>query len=135
MASRFDLAIYPVLFVEFSSYFMPSLANNFWLSWALGVTFIWIFSDMNMLGSSVVGNSVKMFLFIVLLPFLLIIVIGVFQMDKNPVSPFKVPGGPIVPYVLFVVPALVIATAVYFTVLDEGLVADVGQCPVRLVGH
>jgi len=96
VASWFDLAIYPVLFVEFSSYFMPSLADNFWLSWGLGVAFIWIFSGMNMLGSSVVGNSVKMFLFIVLLPFVLIIVIGVFQMDKNPVSPF-VPDGLSVP--------------------------------------
>jgi amino acid transporter len=92
VASWFDLAIYPVLFVEFSSYFVPSLADNFWLRWGLGVVFIWLFAGMNMLGSSVVGNSAKLFLVIVLLPFVLIVLIGVFKMDINPVNPF-VPDG------------------------------------------
>ena len=42
------------------------------------------------------------------------------------VRPFKVPGGPMVPYLILAVPAMVIATAVYFTVLESGLLAGVG---------
>jgi amino acid transporter len=92
VASWFDLAIYPVLFVEFSSYFVPSLADHFWARWLLGVVFIWAFAAMNMLGSSVVGDSSKLFLVIVLAPFLLIVLIGVFQIDQNPVAPFTADG-------------------------------------------
>jgi amino acid transporter len=92
VASWFDLAIYPVLFVEFTSYFVPSLAENRWLSWGLGVVFIWAFAGVNMLGSSVVGDSSKLFLVIVLLPFLFIVVIGLFKMDQSPVRPFTADG-------------------------------------------
>jgi amino acid transporter len=92
VASWFDLAIYPVLFVEFTAYFVPSLAENRWLSWGLGVVFIWAFAGMNMLGSSVVGDSSKLFLVIVLLPFLLIVVIGLFKLDQSPVQPFTADG-------------------------------------------
>lgn len=92
VASWFDLAIYPVLFVEFSSYFVPSLADSFWARWLLGVVFIWAFAAMNMLGSSVVGDSSKLFLVIVLAPFVLIVLIGIFQIDQNPVAPFTADG-------------------------------------------
>ncbi len=92
VASWFDLAIYPVLFVEFTSYFVPAFADNRWLSWFVGVLFIWAFAGMNMLGSSVVGDSAKLFLVIVLLPFLLIVVIGLFKMDQNPLTPFTPDG-------------------------------------------
>jgi amino acid transporter len=100
VASWFDLAIYPVLFAEFSAYFFPGLETTTYavgpldlsLKWIVGVIFIWIFAGMNMLGSSIVGDSSKAFLVIVLLPFLLILVIGVFKMDYNPTVPF-VPEG------------------------------------------
>lgn len=100
VASWFDLAIYPVLFTEFSAYFVPSLETTTYavgpvdlsLKWIVGVVFIWVFAGMNMLGSSIVGDSSKAFLVIVLLPFLLVVVIGLFQMDSNPTTPF-VPDG------------------------------------------
>ncbi len=92
VASWFDLAIYPVLFVEFASYFVPALADNFWLRWIVGVVFIWLFAGMNMLGSSVVGDSSKAFLVIVLAPFVLIVLIGLFKMDQSPLSPFTPEG-------------------------------------------
>jgi amino acid transporter len=99
-ASWFDLAIYPVLFVEFSSYFLPELQTvtvdvgpvSLALKWLVGVAFIWIFAGMNMLGSSVIGDSSKIFLVIVLAPFLLIVLIGLFRMEFNPATPF-VPEG------------------------------------------
>ncbi|MGD9960643.1 APC family permease [Nocardioides sp.] len=100
VASWFDLAIYPVLFTEFSAYFFPGLETTTFalgpvdlsLKWIVGVIFIWIFAGMNMLGSSIVGDSSKAFLVIVLLPFLLVLVLGLFQMDYNPGTPF-VPEG------------------------------------------
>ena len=96
VASWFDLAIYPVLFVEFSAYFMPWLETESLLGlpvkWLVELAFIWTFAAMNMAGSSVVGDSSKLFLVIVLAPFLLITVIGLFKMDSNPTVPF-VPEG------------------------------------------
>jgi amino acid transporter len=100
VASWFDLAIYPVLFVEFSSYFVPELQEaevslgpaTLSVKWLLGLVFIWAFALMNMAGSSVVGDSSRIFLVIVLAPFLLVVLIGMFRMAFNPVEPF-VPEG------------------------------------------
>ncbi len=92
VASWFDLAIYPVLFVEFASYFFPDLQHDKLLKWTLSVAFIWIFAGLNMLGSSIVGDSSKIFLIIVLLPFLLIVVFGLFKMHTNPITPFTASG-------------------------------------------
>lgn len=96
VASWFDLAIYPVLFVEFSAYFLPWLETEsvagLPVKWLVELAFIWAFAGMNMAGSSIVGDSSKLFLVIVLAPFLLIVVIGLFKMQANPVTPF-VPEG------------------------------------------
>ncbi len=100
VASWFDLAIYPVLFVEFTAYFVPGLDAELFslgpvsvtLQWLLAVAFIWIFAGMNMLGTSVVGDSSKLFLVIVLAPFVLIMVIGLFKMQFNPTVPFTPEG-------------------------------------------
>ena len=96
VASWFDLAIYPVLFVEFSAYFLPWLETEsvagLPVKWLVELAFIWSFAAMNMAGSSIVGDSSKLFLVIVLAPFLLIVVIGLFKMQANPTTPF-VPEG------------------------------------------
>jgi amino acid transporter len=92
VASWFDLAIYPVLFVEFASYFIPALQDDTLLRWFVSMAFIWALAGMNMLGSSVVGDSAKLFLVIVLAPFFLIVLIGVFKLDLNPISPFTIDG-------------------------------------------
>jgi amino acid transporter len=101
VASWFDLAIYPVLFTEFTSYFWPSLETTTLMSvgpldvtlkWVVGLVFLWTFAGVNMLGSSVVGDSSKLFAAIVLAPFVLIVLIGLFKMDFNPTVPF-VPEG------------------------------------------
>jgi amino acid transporter len=92
VASWFDLAIYPVLFVEFSSYFIPALQENALLKWLVSVAFIWLLAGVNMLGASIVGDSSKLFLLIVLAPFALITVIGLFKLSANPVAPFT-PNG------------------------------------------
>jgi amino acid transporter len=100
VASWFDLAIYPVLFVEFTSYFVPELETaslglgpvELPMKWLLGVVFIWLLALLNMAGSSFVGNSAKLFLVLVLLPFVLVVVLGVFRMERNPFEPFTVDG-------------------------------------------
>lgn len=96
VASWFDLAIYPVLFVEFSAYFMPWLETEsvagLPVKWLVELAFIWAFAAVNMAGASVVGDSSKLFLVIVLAPFLLITVIGLFKMNQSPATPF-VPEG------------------------------------------
>jgi len=100
VASWFDLAIYPVLFTEFSAYFWPSLETTTFalgpvdlsLKWLVGVVFICAFAAMNMMGSSVVGDSSKLFMVIVLAPFAVILLIGLFTMEHNPGAPF-VPSG------------------------------------------
>lgn len=100
LASWFDLAIYPVLFVEFSAYFIPGLETGavtlgpltITVKWLVELVFIWAFALMNMAGSNIVGDSSKIFLVIVLLPFVLVAIIGAFHMQHNPATPF-VPEG------------------------------------------
>ena len=96
VASWFDLAIYPVLFVEFSAYFLPWLDTatvaGLPAKWFIELAFIWAFAAMNMAGSSVVGDSSKIFGLIVLAPFVLIVVIGLFKMQFNPLAPVKPEG-------------------------------------------
>lgn len=100
VASWFDLAIYPVLFVEFMSYFFPELQEVTYdigpvtlsLKWLVGVAFVWLLAGMNMLGSNIVGDSSKIFLVIVLLPFVLVVIVGLFRMKFSPFEPFTAEG-------------------------------------------
>ena len=62
------------------------------LKWLVGVAFIWALAVLNMMGSSVVGDSSKLFLVIVLLPFLIVVLVGLFRTQFNPAQPF-VPDG------------------------------------------
>lgn len=106
VASWVDLAIYPVLFVDFSAYFFPDLATNNWLRWIVCIVVIWSLAGLNMLGSSLVGDSSKIFLVIVLAPFVLVTVIGLFKMQHNPFEPFTNEGmkiGPAAGAGLFVI--------------------------------
>ena len=106
VASWVDLAIYPVLFVDFSAYFVPELASNAWLRWIVCIVVIWGLAGVNMLGSSVVGDSSKVFLVIVLAPFVLVTVIGLFKITQSPISPFTADGigiGPAAGAGLFVI--------------------------------
>lgn len=47
--------------------------------------------------------------------------------------PFKVPGGPLVPYLILLLPATVISIAVWFTVQESGFVAGVGYALAGLL--
>lgn len=92
ITSWVDLAIYPVLFVDYSAYFFPVLGENQLLRWLVALAVIWPFALLNMRGSSLVGDSSKLFLVIVLAPFVLMTVIGLFKMQHNPFVPFTFEG-------------------------------------------
>ena len=97
ITSWVDLAIYPVLFVDYSAYFFPSLGENQLLRWLVALAVIWPFALLNMRGSSLVGDSSKLFLVIVLAPFVLVTVIGLFKMSHNPFTPFVYAGSSLFP--------------------------------------
>jgi len=87
-----DLALYPVLFVDYSAYFFPILQESELVRWLVAVTLVWVFAYVNIRGASVVGDSSKLFLVIVLLPFVLVTILGLFKMQFNPFEPFVFEG-------------------------------------------
>ena len=97
VVSWVDLAIYPVLFVGYLEYWFPSMEGNRWATWALAVAVTWLFAIVNILGVKVVGDSSKLFLVIVMAPFVLITVIGLFKMTHNPFTPMTNSGQGLLP--------------------------------------
>ena len=92
LTSFVDMAIYPVLFVDYSSIYFPIFQTNGLARWLLGATVIWVFTFLNIRGSKVVGDSSKIFGVIVLAPFVIMTVIGLFKMQYNPTQPFVLEG-------------------------------------------
>jgi amino acid transporter len=90
-----DMAIYPVLFVDYSAYYFDVFSDNAAARWLLGASVIWIFTLLNIRGSKLIGDSSKLFGVIVLAPFVVVTVLGLFQMEHNPLSPFTAGGAPI----------------------------------------
>jgi amino acid transporter len=91
LTSWVDMAIYPVLFVEYSAYFFPETfgAEGSGLSrWLLGLAVIWFFTYLNIRGAKVVGDSSMLFGVIVVLPFVLLVLFGLFNLQTNPFQPF-----------------------------------------------
>jgi amino acid transporter len=87
-----DMAIYPVLFVDYSAYYFDIFAENARARWLLGASVIWFFTFLNIRGSKLVGDSSKLFGFIVLAPFLVMTILGLFQMERNPFDPLTPAG-------------------------------------------
>jgi amino acid transporter len=91
VTSWVDLALYPVLFVDYAAYFFPVLEDNQLIRWLVAVTVIWSFALLNMRGSKLVGDSSKIFFVLVISPFVLVTVLGLFKMERNPIEPFTFP--------------------------------------------
>lgn len=92
VTSWVDLALYPVLFVDYSSYFFPILEENQLVRWLVAVTCIWVFAYVNIRGAKVVGDSSKLFFAIVITPFVLVTIIGLFNMHQSAFEPFVYDG-------------------------------------------
>jgi amino acid transporter len=86
------MAIYPVLFVDYSSTYFKIFQTNSLARWLLGATVIWFFTYLNIRGAKVIGDSSKLFGVIVLAPFVLMTAIGLFHMHHNPFTPFLASG-------------------------------------------
>ena len=71
-----DMAIYPVLFVDYSAYYFDIFAENAVARWLLGASVIWFFTLLNIRGSKLIGDSSKLFGFIVLAPFAIMTIRG-----------------------------------------------------------
>ena len=69
-----DLAIYPVLFVSYASFFFPEIAH---IKIPVGLTIIWVGAVLNILGISPVGKTATMLSLLVLSPFVAMFVIAV----------------------------------------------------------
>ncbi len=78
--SAVDLAIYPVLFVTYLSYFWPGLQTSVW-RWPVASTFAICGFFANLRGSQRVGKEKITEIALVLLPFLLLIGLGLFYGD------------------------------------------------------
>jgi amino acid transporter len=89
-----DMAIYPVLFVDYAASYkaFDILNTNSLARWLLGFAVIWVFTYLNIRGSKAIGDSSKIFGVIVLAPFLLVTVIGLFHLHGSPFSPFTPKG-------------------------------------------
>lgn len=87
-----DMAIYPVLFVDYSAFWFPIFRSNGVARWLLGAGVIWAFTYLNIRGSKLVGDSSKIFGVIVLAPFVIMTILGLFKMHFNPFQPFVLQG-------------------------------------------
>lgn len=92
VTSWVDLALYPVLFVDYAAYFFPELAENQTLRWLVAVAVIWAFALLNIRGTKLVGDSSKLFFVVVVAPFVLVTILGLFRMTRNPLAPFVFEG-------------------------------------------
>lgn len=83
--SAVDMAIYPVLFVNYLTFFLPALQadvdgnltwNQFLLRWAIAVLMIFLAMFLNWRGAKAVGYNSVLFLLVVIVPFVLLTVFG-----------------------------------------------------------
>jgi len=88
--SLVDMAIYPVLFTTYLSWFMPGL--NGWEKWALSLAMIWGATAINLRGAQRVGRVSIVAGLVVLGTFLVIALAAVPRMEHIPWHPF-VPAG------------------------------------------
>ena len=90
-----DLAIYPVLFVEYASYFAPEIGGYRYL---LCLAIVWICAALNLLGILPVGRSSVLFGSAVMVPFVLLFV-GAFRhgISLHPAGAMTGAASPAVP--------------------------------------
>lgn len=83
-----DMAIYPVLFVNYLAYFVPSLAldengssnwNVFFARWFICIGIITLALIINYRGARAVGRNATMNISLVLIPFTVLVIVGLFR--------------------------------------------------------
>lgn len=83
--SAVDIAIYPVLFVNYLAFFLPMLQpdadgnltwNQFLIRWAIAAAMIFLAMFLNWRGAKAVGYNSVVFLLVIIVPFVLLTVFG-----------------------------------------------------------
>ncbi|MGH7619031.1 MAG: APC family permease, partial [Gemmatimonadaceae bacterium] len=88
--SLVDMAIYPVLFLQYLGYFMPELTGP--AKYIVMLLVIWIATGVNLRGALPVGRvSIAAGLFIIV-GFLLVSITAIPHIDHAPWTPFMAPG-------------------------------------------
>ena len=94
-----DIGLYPTMFCEYLAYFWPEIGadGDPTLRRVIMLTMIWGFVLLNLRGARTVGRLVEIFAVAVLLPFGILVVVGIYRMltsgvPFSPVTPFLAPG-------------------------------------------
>ena len=94
-----DIGLYPTMFCDYLAYFVPEVGEdgNFWLRRGVMFVMIWSFVLLNLCGSATLGKLAKGATLLVLSPFVLLVLIGLWRgctsgFAHSPVTPF-VSGG------------------------------------------
>ena len=94
-----DIGLYPTMFCDYLAYFVPEVGEdgNFWLRRGVMLVMIWSFVLLNLCGSATLGKLAKGATLLVLSPFVLLVLIGLWRgctsgFAHSPVTPF-VSGG------------------------------------------
>jgi len=84
--SLIDMAIYPVLFLQYLRFFVPGLGP--WQAWLVALALIWGATWLNLRGTRVVGMASGWFVALVLAPFGVLATVAVARWLGQPTTPF-----------------------------------------------
>lgn len=90
LSSFLDCAIYAVLVAEYFQFYFPQLDEM--QQWGIALSVIWLFTYLNVRGIQVIGTSSVLFVLFMLTPFVLMIILGLPEMARNPFAPLLPEG-------------------------------------------
>src|SRR5256884_8300965 len=86
--SLLDMAIYPVLFIQYLRFFAPGLSQL--EAWLVALALVWGAAWLNLRGTVVVGTASGWFVATVLLPFGVLMAVAIARWIGQPAAPFPV---------------------------------------------
>ncbi len=108
-----DIGIYPMMFCVYLAYLAPEFGaeGHFWLRKGLMIGMIWTFVLLNLFGSRMIGNFTKLFFVLVMSPFLILVLVGIYQgltrgFPLSPVAPLLTPGKTLGPALASAIPVV-----------------------------
>ncbi len=89
-----DIAVYPALFTQYLSHWLPGMTP---LSrWLIALAFIWMLTGLNIRGVRLVGRGAVVLGVLALAPILALVITGAGRIQFAPWEPFTVEGGSLV---------------------------------------
>lgn len=108
-----DIGIYPTMFCDYLGYLDPDFAadGNYWLRKSVMIAMIWSFVLLNLFGSRTIGNFSKLFFALVMSPFLILVVVGLYRgltqgFPLSPVTPLLTSGTTLGPALASAIPVV-----------------------------